>query len=220
MNRSAVFTPIDFEEWPRRAHFEYYHFKLKSKYTVNIHLDITELVHNYRSKKLRFYPVFLYVLIKAINSNSAFRIAYNEGVLGVWSYMVPSYTIFHQDDETFSDIWSSYHPELKVFYRSVLKDMESYRHVKGVKVKPNQPKNCIPISSVPWISFTSISQDSILDSDFLSPIIRFGKYYTENNRVKIPFSIYVNHAVADGYHSSKLIQNIQDLCDQAACWMK
>ena len=39
--------------------------------------------------------------------------------------------------------------------------------------------------------------------------ISFGKYHCHNDKITLPFSIFVNHAVADGYHTSKLLQDIQ-----------
>lgn len=36
----------------------------------------------------------------------------------------------------------------------------------------------------------------------------------------LPFGIYVNHAAADGYHTSMLLRDIQDMCDQCKDWIQ
>ncbi|MDR0228050.1 MAG: chloramphenicol acetyltransferase [Flavobacteriaceae bacterium] len=219
MMKDALFTPIDLETWSRKEYFTYYRDKLKSKYTISIKIEITKLHQQYKVKGYKFYPTFMYVIMRAINQNEAFRTVYHQGKLGTWNYMNPSFTIFHEDDKTFSDLWSNYSENFTTFHTIILNDINTYRDVKGIKIRPNQPPNFIPISCVPWISFESISQDTITDNDFMHTIVRFGKFYTENNKTFIPLSIYVNHAVADGYHSSKLINDIQAIADQVEQWM-
>ena len=48
------------------------------------------------------------------------------------------------------------------------------------------------------------------------PIILFGKYFEQNGRMLLPFSISINHATADGYHSSLFLNTIQKNCDEFA----
>ncbi|MVX34368.1 chloramphenicol acetyltransferase [Myroides sp. LoEW2-1] len=219
MQSKAIFHPIDLENWPRKPYFEYYHNNLKSKYTVSIKIDITTLFRKYKDSNYKFFPIFLYVIIRAINNSESFRTVIYNGQLGQWSFMQPSFTIFHKDDCSFSDLWSEYHEDFQEFYNIIIQDINTYKDRKGIKIRENQPANLIPISCVPWINFESISQDTIQDSNFLQPIIRFGKYYTEGNKVKISLSIYVNHAIADGYHTSMFLQDIQNLCDHVENWM-
>nr|MBP7472464.1 hypothetical protein [Prevotella sp.] len=58
-------------------------------------------------------------------------------MLGTWSYVVPSYTIFNDDNKTFSDIWSEYSPVFKEFYDHVVVDVNRYKDVKEIKAKEN-----------------------------------------------------------------------------------
>ena len=207
-------------DWKRKPYFDYYHTKIKSKYNINHHIDITEFLKVIRSRGLKFYPSFLYVIIHQVNQHEEFRMSFDEhGNLGYWNYVVPSYTIFHKDDCTFSDLWSNYNPNFKVFYETVLVDMNQYKDVKKIKARPNQPRNFCPISVLPWLSFHSISQDTYSEGDMLFPLIRFGKYYEENGRFKLPFSIFVNHAVADGYHTAQLINDIEAFGRDARQWV-
>ncbi len=205
-----AFTVIDMENWERKEHYQYYINLVKAKYTVTAEIDVTKLVSEIKHKNLKFYPTFLYAIIYNINQNKEFRMAYNEaGELGYWDICHPSYTIFHNDDKTFSDIWSEYHCSFPIFYNNVIKDMKQYQNIKGIKTRPRTGQNYCPISCVPWLSFTSISYDTFTENKMLLPIIVFGKYHKHHNKITLPFSIFVNHAVADGYHTCKLIQDIQ-----------
>lgn len=219
-NMIATFSPVDENTWIRKPYFDYFYHGLKTKYNINVHLDISPLINEIKERELKFYPTFIYLITKAINQNDEFRMSFDEnGVLGFWNFIVPSYTIFHEDDNTFSDIWSEYKQGFGDFYDLVVADIKTYEDVKGIKVKANQPKNFCPISALPWLSFASISQDTYNESTMLFPIVRFGKYYEEAGKIRLPFSIYVHHAVADGYHTSKLINEIQHFCLNTQEWI-
>ena len=58
------------------------------------------------------------------------------------------------------------------------------------------------VSCVPWVSFTSVGHDTPGPRQMYFPIIVFGRYHEVHDRWMLPFSIMVNHAVADGYHTS------------------
>jgi chloramphenicol O-acetyltransferase type A len=215
----AVFEPVS-PDWERKPYFDYYYNTIKSKYNINYHIDITELLSRVKDQSLRFYPTFMYVIMRIVNQNKEFRMSFDENkILGTWSFVIPSYTIFHNDNKTFSDIWSEYTPVFKDFYNQVVEDENTYKDVKKIRAKENRPPNFCPISAVPWLSFQSISQDTYSESPLLFPIIRFGKYYKHEDKVLLPFSIFVNHAVADGYHTSKLINEIEDLCKRSKEWL-
>ncbi|KZE81840.1 chloramphenicol acetyltransferase [Myroides marinus] len=219
MDTNAIFTPIDLNTWKRTPYYEYYRNILKTKYTVSIKIDITDIISLYKSKGYKFFPTFLYVIMKALNNSEELRTSIQDGKLGTWNYLTPQFTLFHEDDKTFSDLWSDYSDDFAVFHQNIINDIQQYKDVKGIKVKQGLPANFVPISCVPWISFESISQDTSHDSDFLKPIIRFGKYYTENDKVLIPFSVYVNHAIADGYHTSMFLQDVQNIANNAKNWI-
>lgn len=220
MSAPVEFIPLNPETWERKEYFDYFYYQIKCKYTLNANIDISGLLENTRKLKLKFFPTFLYAIMRIINQNKEFRMSFDkEGNLGYWNYVVPSYTIFHEDTKTFSDIWSDYTEDYSSFYYGVLHDMETYKNVKAIKGRPDQPVNFCSISSLPWLSFTNYSQDTYTESPFLFPLIRFGKYFTEGEKILIPFAIFVNHAVADGYHTAKLINDLQSFVTKSGEWI-
>ena len=116
-----------------------------------------------KEKKLKFFPTMLYCIIKAVNQNKEFRMDYDkEGNLGYWDYVVPSYTIFHNDDKTFSDIWSEYDENFEKFYKNIVEDIEKYKDIKGVKTKLGRGDNFCPISCIP-VSYTHLTLPTKLE---------------------------------------------------------
>lgn len=223
------FLPVDMENWARKPYYDYYINFIKCRYNLSASIDVSNLVPLVKARGLRFYPTFIYVVTRVMNQNPEFRMAYDSrGRLGVWEWVSPSYTIFHKDDHTFSDIWTEWNESFSVFYENAVSDMEKYKDVKGVKGKPDQPENTYPVSAAPWLSFTGYAIDTYEDSNMLRPIITFGKYKREGGaplsdtgggRILLPFSVYAHHAVADGYHTCKLINEVAELAAQPEQWI-
>ena len=60
----------------------------------------------------------IYLISTAINQIEELRIDKNDkGQLGIWNFRSPSYTVFHDDDKTFSNIWTQYDPSFSVFHK-------------------------------------------------------------------------------------------------------
>lgn len=213
------FTPIYLTSWPRASHFEYYSKQIRTNYGITVRLDVTRLLHWTHSHRLHFYPAMLYAIMRAVNSRPEFRMAYRDSVLGYYDLCHPSYTIFHPDDHTFSDIWSEYDSDFRRFYVSVQQDMEQWRDVKGIKTKPGRPENFCPISCVPWLDFTSVAHDTTGPGPMYFPVITFGKYTENDGKFTLPLCLHINHAAADGWHTSMLLSDLQALLDDCGNWM-
>lgn len=209
-----MFKKIDMESWERKEHFKYYRNLIKTNYSIAAEIDITKLREVQKREGLKFFPTMLYCVIRAVNENKEFRMAFKDGELGYWDYCIPSYTIFHKDDNTFSDIWSEYSEDFNTFYKNVVEDIEKYRDVKGIKAKERKQENFCPISFLPWLSFKSVSSDTYTESNMFFPVITVGKYFEKENKIYIPISVFVNHAVADGWHTCKLINDIERISQE------
>ncbi|ANP81372.1 type A chloramphenicol O-acetyltransferase [Bacillus cereus] len=214
------FHVIDREDWNREQYFEHY-LKLKCTFSMTVNVDITMLLEELYQKGIKFYPVFIYLISRVVNNHKKFRTCFNdEGVLGYWEEMIPSYTIFHKDDKSFSSIWTDYSSDFRTFYKNYEDDMRCYASVHVFFTKENIPPNVFPISSIPWTSFTGFNLNINNDENFLLPIITCGKYFNEGNKVMLPVSLQVHHSVCDGYDASQFIEDLQQLSNTCNEWLK
>lgn len=204
---------IDVENWPRKEHFEYYTKKLKCSYSSTISLDVTHFKDEVKKRELKYYPTFIWCVAKVVNSMIEFRMCTDEeGNPCYWDYVNPSYTIFHDDDNTFSDLWSYYDEDFNVFYKNIINDINTYKDKKGVKIKPDQPPNFFCLSCSPWTDYTAFS--TIGQEPCLFPIISFGKITQAEDKYKMPFTVTIGHASADGYHTGKLMNDLQEFINK------
>ena len=63
-----MFNLIDFQNWERKEHFEYYRTKIKCGYSCTVQLDVTNFLEKVKSNGLKFYPSFVYCVAKIVNS--------------------------------------------------------------------------------------------------------------------------------------------------------
>ena len=208
------YRKIDMENWPRKDHYEYYTEKLKVEYNITVRVQVDKLLDFCHSRGYRFYPSLICIVTQVLNGLENFRMFRDkEGELCVWDYIVPNYTFFHADDNTFSDCWSEYSPDFDTFYKTVTEDMERYKNVKGVKARAGQPGNFYCISCEPWTDFTAYGARSLNGEPKFFPIITMGKYVKENGRTTMPVNLLIAHAVSDGYHAGLFFNSLQEAID-------
>ncbi len=84
----------------------------------------------------------LYYLTTIVNRHSEFRASVNSnGELGIYDEMIPSYTIFHQDTETFSGLWTAYSPDFEAFLQAYENDRKLYANNREMIAKTDVPEN-------------------------------------------------------------------------------
>ena len=144
----------DMESWPRREHYRYYTKALKVEFNMTARVDVQNLLRFCHAHGCKFYAAAIYCVTKALNRIENFRMFKNaDGELCVWDKIVPNFTFFHPDDCTFSDCWTDFSEDFPTFYNAITADMQTYKDVKGIKTKPNQPANFYCVSCTPWTAY-------------------------------------------------------------------
>ena len=216
MNKQPIFNVIDLNNWSRKFYFEHYYQHIKCTYSVTVPIEITNLLKNCKKHSVKLYPAMIYILTKAINQIEELRVNYNDKQeLGFWNFMSPCYTVFHQDDKTFSNIWTSYDTEFSVFHESYSQDIKKYGEVRDFIAKEQDPGNTFTISCIPWLDFTAFNLNIYDDAKYLCPIFTIGKYTQEGNKTFLPVSAQVHHAICDGYHAGLLFESIKTLASSS-----
>lgn len=209
-----MFNKIDFESWNRKEHYMLYINELPCTYSMTVNVDISDLIKVIKINSLKFYPVIIYGITKIINKHREFKMSLNEeGELGYYDKINPNYTIFHKNEETFSSIWTEYNEDFNVFLQNYLADMDKYSN--DLRMSPKEGiANQFNFSSIPWTSFTGFNLNLQKGYNYLAPIITIGKYYKENEKILLPLAIQVNHAVCDGFHVARLINELEKWCSE------
>lgn len=203
-----VFIKIDYNNWKRKPYFEHYSKNVPCTYSMTTKIDITRLIQSGR----HLYSALLFFITKEVNRHEEFRICYNkDGILGYYDQMIPCYTIFNKQTETFTTVWTESADDYNDFFAEYKKDVELYGKDAKLAGKPDMPENVFNVSMIPWISFDGFNLNLQKGYDYFLPIFTFGKYYQEQNKYLLPLSVQVHHAVCDGFHLSRFINEFQDM---------
>ena len=140
------FRIIEKEGWKRAEYFQHYFSSVPYTYSMTTKLDITDICKS----KMRLYPTMLYCITTIVNRHEEFRTSLNSNnELGIFEQMLPCYTIFDEQTEMFSNIWTEYIEDYKTFCKSYEQDIEQYGKAKPMEAKPNVPENTFPVSMIP-----------------------------------------------------------------------
>ncbi len=203
-----AFAIIDREHWVRREYFDHYFSAVPCAYSMTVKLDITRL----RAAGVKLYPAMLHCLARVVNRHEEFRTAFDEhGNLGIYDCLHPCYTVFHDDTETFSTIWTAYQEAYAAFEEAYRRDTAAYGGCRRFEAKPDTPANAFNVSMLPWESFESFHLHLPRGNDYLLPIFTMGRFYEEKGRVLLPLAVQVHHAVCDGFHVCRFIQELRQL---------
>ena len=205
------YKKIDMDTWARREHYEYYTKQFKVEYNITANVDVKNVLDFCHSKGYKFYPAMIYLVTKTLNRIENFKMFKDKyGYLCAWDKIIPNYTIFHNDDHTFSDCWTDFSEDFDTFYPNILKDMATAATKKGIKAKEGQPANFYCISCTPWTTFTGYGSRVSNGEPSFFPIVLMGKYTQHGKKVLMPVNITIAHAVADGYHVGLFFQYLQE----------
>lgn len=210
------FTPIDMNTWPRRQMFAYFSKMAPTGYSITVNTDVTGLKNALKKRGLKFFPAYLWLITKCLNEQMEFRIAEKDGVLGFYDTLTPLYASFHEDDRTFSLMWTEFDDDLKLFHQHYLENRLLFGQNHGVLSQPQTlpPENTYTVSAVPWISFTHFAVHSYENKPYYFPSVEAGKILTEKSRELLPLSLTCHHAATDGYHIHLFLNRLQEEIDR------
>lgn len=212
----AVFTPIDMQTWCRREIFYYFSKMAPTGYSLTVKLDITNMKATLDRANLKFFPAYLWLVTKNLNRQQEFRIAEKDGQVGFYDHLTPLYAAFHDDDHTFSLMWTTYDENFRTFYDGYLHNQEQYGKNHGILAQAGflPPPNAYTVSCVPWISFDHFAVHSYENKPYYFPSVEAGRFTEENGRLMLPLSITCHHATTDGWHVSRFLEELQDNMDR------
>lgn len=222
MSRELEFIPIDLRNWNRGEQFYYFSEMAPTGYSLTVKLDVTHMKGCLDDAGMKFFPAYLWLVTRAVNEQMEFRVAKKDGQLGYYNYLTPLYATFHEEDKTFSLMWSEYDEDFGVFYRRYLENQKANGKNKGILAQKGQlpPPNAYTVSCVPWISFDHFAVHSYENKAYYFPSVEAGKFVAEGEHLMMPLSVTCHHATTDGYHVSKFLEQLQRDADSFEQYMK
>lgn len=205
------FIKIDIENWKRAKTFNHFLTEIPCTYSMCVNIDISNLMITVKEHGLKLFPVCLYGISLIVNKYKEFRMAVNEhGEVGYFDISNPCYTVFHEESESFTNMWTEYSEDFKTFYDNYNRDMKLHKENESLTSMMTVPDNVFNVSCIPWISFTGFNLNLQKGYDYLPPIFTIGKYFESEGKIMLPLAIQVHHAACDGYHTAMFVNAMNE----------
>lgn len=213
--RNPQFTPLDLRTWKRGQMFYYFAKMAPTGYSLTVDVDITRMRAVCKEAGIKFFPAYVWLVTECLNRQTEFRVAEKDGQIGYYDFLTPLYASFHEDDKTFSLMWTEFREDFEGFYRAHLDNQARFGDNHGVLCQNHAapPENAYTVSCVPWISFRGFFVHSYGDKPYCFPSVEAGRYYEREGKILMPMSITCHHASTDGYHVKCFLEAFQEGAD-------
>jgi len=159
----------------------------------------------------------VYVATKAANDIKEFRYRIREDKVVEHESVNPAFTVMGED-EVFSFCKAKFINEFNGFKTSASKEIERIKNNILIEDEPGCD-DLLYITSIPWVSFTSVAHPIQMSPVDSIPRIAWGKYFEENGKTKLPLSVQVHHALVDGLHVGQYFNTIQEILDNPSKYL-
>lgn len=212
---------IDKEQYYRKGVFRHFTEDCKCSVSMTSRIDVTSLVQHSHMTGTQFYINFLYLLSRVLNARDDYRMGYLRQTDELICYDVihPTQYVFHDDTETCTPVYSFYDPRYDVFYRNAAADIARARQTREYNLDAAHHPNWFDASYIPWASYDALHVELPDGYLYFAPIVNWGRYREEDGRQRMPVTVRMNHAVADGYLVAAVFRmletEIQAFCRRA-----
>ena len=200
---------LDIETWTRRSHFDLFKTYDNPYFNIGTSVDVTPLLNLTRANKnISFFIAYHFLSIKAANEVEPFRYRLQGERVLVYE-RIHAGTIILLPDESFTFAYFDYDENFEAFHTNAKATIDRAL-TGGPRLDERASRDdLIHHSVVPWITFTSVSHARKRGQDDSVPKIAFGKYGLVGDRVMMPVSVEVHHALMDGLHVGRYLSRFE-----------
>jgi chloramphenicol O-acetyltransferase type A len=200
---------LDIETWNRRRQFEFFKDYANPFFNICADVDVTRLRGLTRdARDISFLVAYHFFSIKAANEVEQFRYRLRGDRVLVHDRIHAGTTLLLAD-ETFTFVYFDYTEDFEIFQARALAAIETAKTGTSDLDQRADRDDLIYHSVIPWIAFTSISHARKGDGPESVPKIAFGKYREDADRIRMPVSVEVHHALMDGLHVGRYFEKLE-----------
>lgn len=201
---------VDVRNWPRRAAFEFFRDYDNPFFNVCVQPDVTALLSHCRAEGgPSFSLASLYLSLRAANECEPFRYRLR-GDEVIVEDRIHVGTTHLLPDRRLAFIYFDYSDRFTEFCESAARARRRAESQRGDEIDPQSDRtDLIHFSSLPWLAFTSFAHARKWGTGDSVPKIVFGKYSRGSDRVTMPVSVEVHHALMDGVHVGDFVERLE-----------
>lgn len=191
---------IDLSRWPRKPISDAFSALEYPFYSLTCRAEVGALYARAKAENVSFYLSMVWAVMSALNATDAFLYKLRDDGVYRHDYLSPSFTD-SAEDGLFKIVSLDWTPgeSMADFARRAraVSDAQTF-------LLPSEESEArddfVYLSCLPWLDFTSLTNERSLDRNDSVPRIGWGKLTRAGESASLPVSIDVNHRLIDGAH--------------------
>ena len=200
-------TRFEVKGWEREEHFHFFRAFTQPFFNVHSEIDITSLYHHAKKEKLSVFLAYLHAATEGIRATENFLLRL-EGDEVVKYEAVDISTTVLKDNKTVSFVHLPHHRDLRAFCKEASEIVAEVKQSNRLFYGYNGP-DLIHATTLPWFPLKGMEHAHVDDPNDAVPKLAFGMLEFRADRVILPMSVRVHHALVDGYHIHLFIENLK-----------
>lgn len=204
------YKKIDLSTWKRLPQYEFFKTFEQPFFNITANVDVTKLHAYTKVNNAPYFYTILHTLLKTIHQIPEFKYRIDKESVLEYNRIDAGVTII-KEDQNFIYGTVDYYENLDDFIRKSQAAIEIQKKERGFL--PHTERNVVYVSSLPLVSFTGLQHAKKTNVEDSIPRFVFGKYFKDGQQLKMPLSVEVHHALADGFHVGRLFELLQEDLD-------
>ena len=204
---------IHIETWDRREYFATYLGRDFPYINIGANIDITNLVTFCKKNDLSSYLTLIHTAHSTAGNIENFRYRIKDSLPIICDTMGLTFTYIPEGSELFINVTVVYDSDLGAFLDTAREQIARQGSDPGFAAHGGR-FDLIYYSAIPWIQYTHLIRTIGTLGVDSSPKISWGKYFEQDGRTLVPFSVQVHHGLVDGFHVGKYYEEIQRALDE------
>ncbi len=212
-------TYLDLDDWPRRAAFDFFRSFDIPCFNICTRVDVARLKQAVREGGVGSLSLaYHFIAIRLANEIAPFRYRLEGDRVRVHAQVHGSTTVLREDD-SFGFATLEHQHSFAAFAAQGALAIAQARQ-RGAPFDPDEQGTAtLHMTTLPWLHFSSYSnarqwgpQDSI-------PKIAFGRIDADGDRLWMPLSVEVHHALMDGLHVGRFVEGFEAALRDPQAWL-
>jgi chloramphenicol O-acetyltransferase type A len=199
---------ISIEGWEREETFRFFSTFSQPFFNVHTEADITPLYLYCKKHKLSVSLAYMHATVQAARAVENFLLRLENGQVIKYSGLDMSTTIL-KDDNNIAFTYFPYHEKLEYFCEAGAAIIAEVKKSKKL-FNGYQGADLLHMTTLPWFKFKGMEHAFTLNQEDPGvPKIGYGQLEMQADKVILPISIGLHHALADGYHMHLFMQELE-----------
>lgn len=200
------YVKVDTTTWPRKMHCDIFRNYANPRYDISFNLDITNFYSKVKQHNWSFTLAMIHCVTHCVNQIEEFRYRFESGDIVLYNSLDVSFAYLNKETNLLKNIVTKIDTDIDSFIAHATQVI----HDQNVYFTGPLGNDIYQFSNIPWISYTHISHTDSGKKDNAVPMFDWGKYFKQDNKLLLPFSIQAHHSFVDGIHMGQLAHLLQN----------